>query len=92
MAYIPELRGALVGVVNRAFRKASADEASDGWLMMSANGWPHPDPREEELWAGLERVGAALGPLILLGLLSRTAWWELMGSGTLWSSPSLLFS
>ena len=55
MAYIPELRDVLVGVVNKAFLKAGADAASDGWLnMMSANGWPRPDPREAELWEGLD--------------------------------------
>jgi hypothetical protein len=41
-------------VVNKAFFKAGADAASDGWVnMMSANGWPHPDPREAGLWEGL---------------------------------------
>jgi hypothetical protein len=41
-------------VVNKAFVKAGADAASDGWVKMrSANGWPHPDLREADLWEGL---------------------------------------
>jgi hypothetical protein len=64
MAHIPELRGAHVRVVNRAFREAGADAASDGWLnMMSANEWPPPGPREAELWEGLDdREVLRLGP------------------------------